>query len=240
MTKLRIRLLLPALSLVVASLASAYIQLVDQQNLNNEGLVADPSSIFSQSFTASATSMNTVEVLLYVPRPQSVTVEVSLFAGSGLQTTSLRATSYITIAPADGPIPVEFRFWRPVGLQPGAVYTFSIGSFPRVPFSAQYGSDTYAGGNMFDSTYEYPDRDLYFREGLNVPDPSITRLSNQHLRVQGTAVPGSTVTVSASPVLSADSFVPLGIANVDANGDWQYDDVPTPGLTRRFYRASSP
>jgi hypothetical protein len=65
---------------------------------------------------------------------------------------------------------------------------------------------------------------------------AIRRFPDQHVRMEGTAAPMSSITLWTSPNLSAGSFIFLGIANTDKSGAWHYDDV---GLTKRFYRATS-
>ena len=229
-----------AIYLLIARSASADIQFVDQQNLNQEALIADPSSRFSQSFTPSVSVLNAIEVVLFVTGAQSVSVELTLFKGQGLSYSVERSTGYITVPAASGPIPVEFRFPSPISVQPGAVYTFSIGSALLTPFSAQYGSDTYSGGNMFDSHYIYPDRDLYFREGLSVPPPTIRRTSDRQIQLRGAALPNHSVTIWTTSNLVTENFIYLGTATTDSVGAWQYNDCPPPGAMSRFYRITAP
>jgi hypothetical protein len=96
--------LLLAVFLAAGTTASAHIQHVDQENVNGEGLVATPSTRFSQSFIPSATALNVVEVIVFVSGPESVTLELTLFAGRGLATW-VGSAGRVTVSPADGPIP---------------------------------------------------------------------------------------------------------------------------------------
>lgn len=155
--------------------AFADIAIVDQQNLNNEGLFDTSSIRFSQSFTPSLPSFDVVQVIFANPGNVAITdLELTLFEGNGLGN-SLGTSGLFTLPAHSGPTLMEFRILTPgiITVQPGAIYTFSIGTIFPVPFVARYGTDTYAGGNMFDSTYIYPDRDLWFREGLSVPEPTV-------------------------------------------------------------------
>ena len=218
--------LLLAVFLAAGSTASAHIQYADQENLNAEALVAAPSTRFSQSFIPTATSLNVVEVIVFVSGTENVMLELTLFAGNGLSSAGwLRSAERVTVSPADGPIPVEFRFPFPVQVVPDNVYTFSIAgyhasSYASASFSVQYGSDTYERGNMFDSRV-HPEHDLYFREGITPIPPSITRVSPQHVQLKGRAIPNSSVPILASSSLSNESFVVLGTAQASDMGWWE-------------------
>jgi len=151
--------------------ARATIAIVDQQNLNDEGLMANPSTRFSQSFTPTLSSLDAVDVVLFVPGTQSLSLQLSVFMSDGLGGPLKGSTNFMTIPSSSESIPVEFTFQTPIVLQPGMIYTFSIGGLSMSQFSVRYGSDTYAGGQMFDATFVYPNQDLYFGEGLSVPEP---------------------------------------------------------------------
>lgn len=159
---------------VISRAAFAQIVIVDQQNLNTEALFAD-STRFSQSFTPSLPSVNAFDVILAAPGGAVTGLQLDLFQGKGVGGTLLAASQTLTLPAGSGPTLVEFKLSTPVTLQPGTIYTFSFGSFGTT-FSARYGSDTYAGGQMFDAQFSYPTRDLYFQEGLGVPEPTVSAL----------------------------------------------------------------
>lgn len=99
-------------------------------------------------------------------------LQVILFLGVGLGGQIQRAGPTMTVSGSSNPIPFEFSLGSAVTLQPGSVYTFTIGGVATPAFSTRYGSNTYSGGQMFNGTFSFPNRDLYFREGLSVPEPS--------------------------------------------------------------------
>jgi hypothetical protein len=148
------------------------ITMVDQQNPNNDGLFTSPAVDFGQSFVPILSSLDTADFVVSVPGPQSVTIALEIFTGTGLGLPILGISRPLTLGPASSPIPVEFHFTNPVILVPGMTYSMVV-FVNSGSFAIQYGSDTYASGKMFDQRFIYPDRDLYFVEGLGVPEPGI-------------------------------------------------------------------
>jgi len=69
---------------------------------------------------------------------------------------------------------------------------------------------------------------------------SINHFSNGQVALEGLGVPGTNLTLRASPDLAPGSFAPLDSVLTDAGGFWQYQDTNTPSLSHRFYRLSYP
>ena len=65
---------------------------------------------------------------------------------------------------------------------------------------------------------------------------SITRGGGGQMIVRGTATPGTTVTLFASPNPTPSSFAPLTEVVTDANGAWHFEDSNALATMHRFYR----
>jgi hypothetical protein len=70
---------------------------------------------------------------------------------------------------------------------------------------------------------------------------SITRLSNGHILLKGSSIPGFVIVIQTSTSLSPETYANLTPSiTADAAGLWQYDDADAVGAVNRFYRATLP
>jgi hypothetical protein len=177
---------LPAALAVWLCSASAFGQgtfLFDQQSSVDgsylEGAVLDLQAVqpFGQSFTPSLTSVGFVRLYLYdsyTPNTLPGTLYVNLRAGS-ITGQVLGTSTPVTLAPHFNGL-VDFFFQTPVSLTPQTTYFLQ----PVLQSGNRWGifADTYnyPGGTEWSQGAAVPSRDLWFREGIVIPEPSSAAL----------------------------------------------------------------
>ena len=127
-------------------------------------------SVFSpmvQSFTPTMTSLNFVNLL---PIDGSATVEVSILLGSISGT--ILGTSQPTIIPFSlAPTVSSFSFSTPAELVPGDLYVIEPFVVSGDTLIGSTDTNNYAGGNQILGGVIQPNNELWFQEGISVPEP---------------------------------------------------------------------
>jgi hypothetical protein len=149
--------------------------LYDQQSSDEsyylEGGVALGLQPLGQSFTASLSSVGFIRLYMYdgLPGANSAVVAVNLRSDS-ITGTILGTTASLTLV--DGRSgPVDFYFTTPVGVVPGATYYFQPVGQQGGGFGTLQAAYNYAGGTAFISGSAVTASDLWFREGIIIPEP---------------------------------------------------------------------
>jgi hypothetical protein len=127
----------------------------------------------SQSFTPTLTTIDFVRLYVEYTIGGTPTMSINLLANSpGGQL--LASTTPLAVKNSTGL--VEFSFANPVSLTPGSTYVLQ----PALQSSGDvhlnlFTQNVYAGGTLFYSGTAYP-YDLWFQEGVIIPEPSPTAL----------------------------------------------------------------
>jgi hypothetical protein len=127
-------------------------------------------SVFSpmgQSFTPTLTSLNFVDLLAI---DGSATVEVNIRLGS-ISGTILGTSQPTTIPFSLAPSVASFSFSTPVTLIPGDLYVMEPFVVSGDTLIGSTNTNNYAGGNQILSGVIQPNNDLWFQEGISVPEP---------------------------------------------------------------------
>jgi hypothetical protein len=153
---------------------------VDQQQTIQNGTGLATYSI-GQSFTPTATLMDTVEFKLF--SEGSTTLQLAILDGlvgdDGLGGTVLGTSAAVTITNTTL-APIDFQLTSPLSVVPGHTYVAELIFQGGAYFDwAQEGKDLYAGGQMLQAnipTGVLNSQDFVFREGLSTtvptPEPS--------------------------------------------------------------------
>jgi hypothetical protein len=157
--------------------------LYDQQSASDETLpTSGASSLWDtasgQSFTPGLPFVDFVKLMFKDANPNDgfgVTVNVTLRSGS-INGTIIGTTAAGTIPNAFAG-PATFLFPAEVPVTPGVIYYINVVPQSGGPFSI-FGSAfyNYPGGTAFVGTHPDPTADLWFREGIIVPEPSSAAL----------------------------------------------------------------
>ncbi len=147
----------------------------DQQS-SVEGNYGPISWIFTtdlvQSFTPTLDSVGFIRIALDDSTPGNTmpgTIVVNLRSGS--PTGPLLASTEPVLVPAGTRGPVNFYFDAPVALTPGTTYYFQPAVQSGNAWGCNMGPFNYAGGSASSGGFPTTD-DLWFREGIVVPEPS--------------------------------------------------------------------
>lgn len=144
----------------------------DQTNtVQHLGMVSQNPSYFSpigQSFTPSLTSLNFVNLLT---ENGSATVKVNIRLGS--MSGPVLGTSQPTVIPfSNSPSVSSFRFSTPVALSPGDIYVIEPFVVCGNTLIGSTGTNDYARGNQILGGAARTNNDLWFQEGISVPERS--------------------------------------------------------------------
>ena len=147
--------------------------LYDQQSSDESNLMEGGASISdSQSFTPSLSAVGFIRLYVYdgFPGFNSATIFVNLRKDS---VNGAVLASTVTVDLGDGFVgPVDFFFSEPVAVTPGTTYYFDgqvqsgSGGF-GLNASSSYG---YSGGTAYLQGMVWPNTDVWFREGIVVPE----------------------------------------------------------------------
>jgi len=166
-----------------AALAQGTFQ-YDQQSLNHTIPPNFPQYIqgnepIGQSFTPSVSSVGFVQLALYDGHPnngQGATVYVNIqsnsIAGPVLSSTD---PVFLPDTPLGGGV-TNFLFSTPVPVVPGTAYFFDVVVQSGDLWRLDTVPDLYPGGTMFLQGAAQPVQDIWFREGIIVPEPSMVAL----------------------------------------------------------------
>jgi len=155
----------------VAILPAKADTLFDQTNTGLPlGTLFQNLSVFSplgQSFTPTLTSLNFVNLLTI---DGSATVEVNIRLGSISGT--ILGTSQATVIPFSlAPSVSSFSFSAPVTLISGDLYVIEPFVVSGDALIGSTDTNNYAGGNQILGGIAQPNNDLWFQEGIAVPEP---------------------------------------------------------------------
>jgi hypothetical protein len=153
---------------------------VDQANWHGHIGAGFPSTVVRQEFTPSLDTLDSVQVLMERSGPSPSTpwpgsAIVTIFDGG--VTGPVIAESYSVDLPAFYSGAPIFYFSEPVSLIPGRTYAFQVvsltaGSYWLLSASSLLTGPDYPGGRLYLNGEEFVNHDLFFREGINVPEPS--------------------------------------------------------------------
>lgn len=126
-----------------------------------------------QSFTPTLTSLNFVNVMTQESGfTAPFTLEVNIFSGS-ISGTLIGTSQLTTITPPSifATIVTPFTFSTPVTLVPGDLYVFDVVAISGDTLLGSTNTNNYPGGTQILSGIAQPDNDLWFQEGISVPEP---------------------------------------------------------------------
>jgi hypothetical protein len=130
-------------------------------------------SPIGQSFTPTLTSLNFVNVLTQEPGfTTPFTLETNIHVGSisgAILATSLPTT--ITPPSLFASIVTPFTFSVPVTLVPGDLYVFDVVAISGDALLGSTDANSYPGGAQILGGLAQPGNDLWFQEGVSVPEP---------------------------------------------------------------------
>jgi hypothetical protein len=148
----------------------------DQQSTNLvEGAIALNRTPFGQSFTPTLDSIGFVDFQLHTGTFPS-TVEVNLRSDSIMGAILGTSTSVTVPSNSTGSSTYEFLFSSPVSLTPGTKYYFEPVVVSGSNSLLNISFVQYAGGDAIYDGVTLTDRDFWFREGIVVPEPSLSAL----------------------------------------------------------------
>jgi hypothetical protein len=131
---------------------------------------------FGQSFTPSLSSVGFVRFILWDAKHgagSNLTTYVTLHSGS-ITGPVIGTTDSLLLAPGFN-APQDFLFPDPIPVTPGTTYYFQLVGQSSTPWLTLFGPFLYDSGNAFalgaPLSY-FPTWDLWFREGVVVPEPS--------------------------------------------------------------------
>jgi hypothetical protein len=178
------KLILLFLFLRVSSVPGQGTFVYDQQSITNDSVGGESSPAFQlneplgQSFTPSLSSIGFVRIIMFDGRPNN---------GAGaIFSVNLRQDSIIgTVLASSTPVSlpdnfgrgtrglVDFLFPSSPVLTPGTTYylepVLQIGDLWQIVYDTHFG---YSGGTGFFQGLPAPDYDMWFREGIVIPEPS--------------------------------------------------------------------
>lgn len=167
-----------------------FTPLLDQQAAPQHDSGVFPMAGVGQSFTPTLNSIDFIRLAIFLNASDNpdhnaqvyLNLRSDAIGGPIIGTTSLSLMPYLTL-PAEGF--VSFSFPTPVALTPGQQYFFepvdAMGLNLWIYASANY---HYPDGALYSNGTVVPNGDLWFAEGIMVPEPSTTAL----LACAGTAV----------------------------------------------------
>lgn len=146
----------------------------DENNLQEGGSGIQQSQPLGQSFTPSLATVGFIRLYIYDASTLNTTPgDVVVQLRSGSITGAILGVSPTVTLPDNFGGPVNFTFTDPIAVTPGVTYFFQLAllnnnsyGVSRSPFYS------YAGGTAFVSGVADPPSDLWFREGIVVPEPS--------------------------------------------------------------------
>jgi len=140
-----------------------------------QNIVPDPSG---QSFIPTFSSVGFVQFYFTDAGNNSLgsTIAVNLWSGS-IGTGTLLGTSASVSMPDLFTGQSTFFFTAPIDLNPGTTYYFQPVIQSGDPFQIGVGGLTYPNGQAYFQGTAHPNLDIWFREGIVVPEPSIFSLS---------------------------------------------------------------
>ena len=165
--------------------AQGQVFIYDQQSVADDNLVLTGGIAFfteqpmGESFTPAFSSVGFVR--LYIinagETPMPATVYVNLLADS-ITGPILSQSEPVSLPGGQVTrLPINFSFANPVSVTPGGTYYLQpvlqpVGGDNPYAAAVTVGSDSYPGGTLFVNGASDPSDDLWFREGIVVPEPS--------------------------------------------------------------------
>jgi hypothetical protein len=165
--------------LFMASCHGQAIFTYDQQSADEANFLEGSSPLgpqpFGQSFTPSLSSVDFIRIFVTGGALGDGTIYVNL-RGDSITGPVLGSTSPVTVSLATQGF-VTFFFGSPVAVAPGTTYFFQ----PVLQSGGGWAVNTsqfynYAGGTLYSDGVASANVDMWFREGIVVPEPSSTVL----------------------------------------------------------------
>ena len=179
-----LRFLAPFIAIVCLNLAHAQGTFIyDQRSSYETNLLEGTTGIQSnqpmgQSFTPTLSSIGFIRLWLYdgaFPNGVPGSAYINLRSGS-INGPILGSTSLVPL-PANSVGFTDFIFDTPVALTPGTQYYFQPVLQDSLSRGLNQANYFYAGGTLILNGQPDPrDRDLWFREGIIIPEPSVVSL----------------------------------------------------------------
>ena len=176
---MKIRIIVPILFAARLAFAQGTV-IFDQQSSDEsrvlEGSIGYPGQAPSQSFTPSFTSMDFVRLWIIQGGPgQSLAVNLRADSPTGTILGTSAATTVTGTSSYTGAL--TFLFPNQVALVPGNTYYIQPVAVVGLGFVLNQSAYFYSGGSMFSGSVPDPSgRDLWFREGIVVPEPATASL----------------------------------------------------------------
>jgi hypothetical protein len=151
---------------------------IDQISTNTiEGAAPWSLQPMGQSFTPSLTAIGWIELNLFYSEPSNPSGTFALVnVRSNSITGPILGSTATTFIPTDFYGITNFVFAAPVALTPGTTYYLQPFIFSGGHVSSYVTDASYGGGSEFLQGSALTDRNLWFREGIQVPEPSIAAL----------------------------------------------------------------
>ena len=149
----------------------------DQQSANESTIggaaaAIQPNQPIGQSFTPSLGAVGFIRLKLGDSVINGLGATVYLNLRSGSISGTILATSESVVMP-DGFLGFpNLLFSNPVAVTPGVTYFFDVIASGDLWAIAGYNSYNYGGGMEFFQGQPFPSNDLWFREGIVVPEPA--------------------------------------------------------------------
>ena len=146
----------------------------DERRIGEQYLDINTAQPMGQSFTPSFNSVGFVRLYLSDPTFEGVSSIAVVNLRSGSVTGPILASTEPVLVPESTSGPLDFFFRQPASVTPGVTYYFQpvvnqTGGF----FGANLdGNFFYAGGTAFYRGAASSGNDLWFREGIVIPEPS--------------------------------------------------------------------
>jgi hypothetical protein len=170
--------------LAIAGLTQGHAQgtvtfIFDQQSATEStgggsAVVIQANQPLGQSFTPSLSSVGFIRLALSDPTFNSLGATFVVNLRDGSITGNILGTSDSVTMPDRFAGYVDFFFATPVSITPGTQYYFqpSLGSGDASWTIRSYNAYAYSGGTAYNNGIAAPGFDLWFREGIIVPEPS--------------------------------------------------------------------
>jgi hypothetical protein len=126
-----------------------------------------------QSFTPTLTSVNFVNLLTETggsTTPFALELDIRSGSISGTILGVSQPTTIIPLSPFDS-IVTPFKFATPLTLVPGDLYVMQVVAVSGDAMVGSTNIDNYGGGTQILGGVAQPNNDLWFQEGISVPEP---------------------------------------------------------------------
>ena len=151
-------------------------QAADENTIGGFAAAIQPNQPVGQSFTPTITSVGFIRLKLSDSAINGLGATVYLNLRSDSISGPILATSDSVVMPDGFAGYPNFYFVTPVPVTPGTTYFLDVIASGDLWAITGYNTYNYAGGTAFGNGIANPASDLWFREGIVVPEPSLEAL----------------------------------------------------------------